>query len=91
MDGSPPGSRVHGDSPGRNTGVGPMPSSRGSSHPKDPSSISYVSGIGRQFFSPSATWEAHVQIYYLYIYIFHRTVFFLREPEENVFQDSIKD
>ena len=35
MDCSPPGSSVHGDSPGKNTGVGSMPSSRGSSQPRD--------------------------------------------------------
>ena len=29
MDGSPPGSSLHGDSPGRNTAVGYMPSSKG--------------------------------------------------------------
>ena len=35
MDCSPPGSSVHGDSPGKNTGVGSMPSTRGSSQPRD--------------------------------------------------------
>ena len=35
MDCSPPGSSVRGDSPGTGTGVGCMPSSRGSSQPRD--------------------------------------------------------
>ena len=36
MDYSPPGSSIHGDSPGRNTGVVAMPSFRGSSQPRSP-------------------------------------------------------
>ena len=36
MDCSPPGSSIHGDSPGRNTGVGCLPSSRWSSQRKSP-------------------------------------------------------
>ena len=35
-----------------------VPSSRGSSRPKDQTHISYVSCIGRQFSTTSATWEA---------------------------------
>ena len=35
MDCSPPASSVHRDFPGKNTGVGFMPSSRGSSQPRD--------------------------------------------------------
>ena len=35
MDCSPSASSVHGDSPGKNTGVGCMPSSKGSSQPRD--------------------------------------------------------
>ena len=34
MDCNLPGTSVHGDSPGKNTGVGYMPSSRGSSQPR---------------------------------------------------------
>ena len=41
MDYSPLGSSVHGDSPGKNTGVGSMPSSRGSSH------IPYISSVAQ--------------------------------------------
>jgi len=35
MDYSPPDSSVYGDSPGKNTEMGAMPSSRGSSCPRD--------------------------------------------------------
>ena len=49
---SQPGSSVHGDSPGKNTGVGCMPSSRGSSEPRDGTCVSYVSYIGRQVLYP---------------------------------------
>ena len=37
MDCSPPGSSVHGDSPGKSAGVGCISSSRGSFEPKSPS------------------------------------------------------
>ena len=36
------GSPVHGDSPGQDTGVGSMPSSRGSSQPRDRTQVSRV-------------------------------------------------
>ena len=48
MDCSPPGSSVHGDSPGKNTGVVSMPSSRGSSQFMDGTQVYYtalVSGV----------------------------------------------
>ena len=44
MDYSPPGSSVHGDSPGKNTGVGYMPSSRSSSQLKDRNQVSHIAG-----------------------------------------------
>ena len=44
MDYSPLGSSVHGDSPGKNTGVGSMPSSRGSSQPRDRTQVSHNAG-----------------------------------------------
>ena len=44
MDCSLPGSSVHGDSPGKNTGVGCMPSSRGSSQPRDQTQVSHTAG-----------------------------------------------
>ena len=42
MDCSPSGSSVHGDSPGKNTGVVAMPSSRGSSQARDRTQVSCV-------------------------------------------------
>ena len=54
-DCSPPGSSVHGDSPGQNTGVGCMPSSRGSSHPRGWTQVSCIAG---GFFTFWATREA---------------------------------
>ena len=56
MDCSPPGSSVHGDSLGENTGVGAMASSRGSSQPRDQTQVSHISG---GFFTMWATREAH--------------------------------
>ena len=44
MDCSQPGSSAHEDSPGKNTGVGAMPSSRGSSQPRDWTQISHITG-----------------------------------------------
>ena len=38
------GSSFHGDSPGKNTGVGCMPSSRGSSQPSDKTQVSRIAG-----------------------------------------------
>ena len=40
MDYSPPGSFVHGDSPGKNTGISCMSTSRGSSQPRDRTQVS---------------------------------------------------
>ena len=42
VDCSPPGSSVHRDSPGKNTGVGCYASSRGSSQPRDQTQISHI-------------------------------------------------
>ena len=44
------------DSPGKNTGVGSMPSSRGFSQPKDQTQVSLIAGW---FFTVWATREAH--------------------------------
>ena len=49
MDCSPPGSSVCGDSPGKNTGGVAMPSSRGSSRPRDGNQVFMSSCTGRQF------------------------------------------
>ena len=55
MDCSPPGSSVHEDSPGENTGVGCHASSRGSSQPRDQTRVSRIAG---GFFTVWATREA---------------------------------
>ena len=55
----PTGLSVHGDAPGRTTGVGGMPSSRGSSQPRDQTQVSCIAG---RFFTDWATREAHVNI-----------------------------
>ena len=55
MDCRLPGSSVHGDSPGKNTGVVAMPFSRGSSQPGDRTQVSCIVG---GFFTIWATREA---------------------------------
>ena len=50
-DCSPPGSSVHEDSPGKDTGMVAMPFSRGSSWPRDRTLVFYVSCIGRRVLS----------------------------------------
>ena len=55
MDCSPQGSTIHGDSPGKNTGVGAMLPSRGSSQPRDRTQVSYITDW---FFTSWATREA---------------------------------
>ena len=44
IDCSPPGSSVHGDSPGKNTGVGCLPYSRESSQPRAWIQVSHIAG-----------------------------------------------
>ena len=44
MDCSLPGSSVHGDSPGKNTSWSGLPSSRGSSQPRDRIQVSHTAG-----------------------------------------------
>ena len=55
LDCSPPGSSVHGDSPGKNTGVGCLALLQESSQPKDRTHVSCVTG---GVFTHWATWEA---------------------------------
>ena len=64
MDCGPPGSSVHGDSPGKDMEWIFMPSSRGSCQPRDQTYISYISWIGRwvlfhycQLWSPRKHWD----------------------------------
>ena len=59
MDSNPPGSSVHGDSPGQNTGVGYLPSSSGSSQARD---WTQLSRFGGRFFTIWPTRKA--QDYY---------------------------
>ena len=53
-DCSPPGTPVHGDSLGRNTGVGCHPSARASSQPRGQTQVSHIAG---RFFTIWATRE----------------------------------
>ena len=57
----PPGSSVHGDSLGKNTGVNCCPSSGGSSRPKDWTLISSISCTAGRLFTHKE--EAHISIY----------------------------
>ena len=59
MNCSPPGSSFHGVLQARVLEWVAVPSSRGSSPPRDQTCISYVSCIGRQscFFATNATWQ----------------------------------
>ena len=58
MDWSPPGSSVHGILQTRIPEWVAMPSSRGSPQPRDRTCVFYVSCVGRQVLSTSATWKA---------------------------------
>ena len=59
---SPPGSSVHGILQARILVRVAMSSSRGSSQPRDRTSVSYVPALAGGFFTTSATWEALQQI-----------------------------
>ena len=59
MDCSPPGSSVHRDSPGKNMEWAVIPSSRGSSQPRDQTQVSYIAG---RFFTNWAIREAWVKL-----------------------------
>ena len=71
MDCSPLGSRVHGDSPGKNTGVVSMPSPRGSSQPRDWTQVFYIAG---GFFTVWATKEASKRKTVIYKVISQRLI-----------------
>ena len=58
MDCSPLGSSVHGILQARILEWVALPSSRGSSRPRDQSCVSCVSRIAGRFFTHKATWEA---------------------------------
>ena len=60
MDCITPGSSIYGDSPGNNTGVWvAMPSSGGSSQPRDQTQVSHIAG---RFFSDCGTREAQARL-----------------------------
>ena len=59
MDCSPPGFSVHETLQARILEWIAMPSSRGHSQPRDLTSVSYVSCVGRQILYTSNTWETH--------------------------------
>ena len=61
MDCSSPGSSVHGILQERILEWVTMPSSRGSPQPRDQTHISYVSCIGRGFFTTSSIWEVQIE------------------------------
>ena len=61
MDCSPVGSSVHGILQERILEWVAMPSSRGSPQPRDQTHISYVSCVGRGFFTTSPIWEAQIE------------------------------
>ena len=58
VDCSPPGSSLHGILQARMLEWVAMPSSRGSSPPRDRTHVAFVSFVGSRFFTTSATWEA---------------------------------
>ena len=69
-----PGPSIPRDSPGKNTGVDCHPSSRGSSQPRDHTSVSYVSCIGRQVLYQQQVHESHSIPFWslnLKMYCFH--------------------
>ena len=69
-DWSPPGSSVHGISQARRLERVAIPSSRGSSQPRD---WTQVSGIVGRFFTIWAIWERiciYIYVWYIYLYIF---------------------
>ena len=58
LDCSPPGSSVHGSLQARILECVAMPSSRGSSHPRGQTHVSFVFSTGRQILYHCTTWEA---------------------------------
>ena len=62
MDCSPPGFSVHGILQARILEWVALPSSGGSSKPRDPTHVSSVSALAGGLFTTRATWEAQLQI-----------------------------
>ena len=68
MDYSPPGSSVHGIIQASILEWVAMPSSKGSSQPKDPTQVSHIAG---EFFTVWATREVHIYVYmYVNVYMY---------------------
>ena len=84
MDCSPPGSSVHGESPGKNTRGGCMPASRISSQSRDRTQVSHMAG---RFFTNWATKEALVRIG---LNTMLRFFFFLKLLAERVWKRKIE-
>ena len=78
MDHSPPGFSVHGILQARILDCVAMPSSRGSSQPRDWTCLSYVSWIGRRVLTTNATWET----------LSHRSLKVEEEPEKDVMVEA---
>ena len=77
VDCSPPGSSVHGILQARTLEWVTMPSSRGSSEPRDQAHISSVSSLAGGFFTTSAAWEAckhYIPYFFPFILLFRRTI-----------------
>ena len=71
MDYSPPGSSVHGILQARILEWVAMPSSKGSSQPRDPTQVSHSAG---EFFTAWATREVHIYVYmYVNVYMYRVT------------------
>ena len=66
MDFNPPGPSVHGILQARIPEWVAMPSSRGSSQPRDQTHVPYILCLGRQVLHHCASRKAHI---YVYIYI----------------------
>ena len=67
---SPPGSCVHGALQARIPEWVAVPSSRGSSRPRDQTRVSYISCIGRDgFFTTYATWEAQLTPWFYFVHV----------------------
>ena len=92
MDGSPPGSSVHGILPGKNNGVDRGALFRGIFLTQESNlHLLYPPALAGEVFTTSATWKAYtlthtdvcvcVYIYvYIYIYIYTHTHIFIRSP-----------
>ena len=73
MDCSPPGSSVHGDSPGKNTRVGCHAFLQGIFQPRDGTHVSHIAG---RFFTIWVSKEAYNIMYYDWNLYFLQTVAF---------------